>query len=169
MSVFGFQDVLKAAYEVRLPQVHSFFLPSIPGYTVLKLKAWADRSVAGNYKDASDLACAMFWYQNRRGAADSQDTVRQRLYETSQGEGHLVAAEFHEPVAAVRLLIDDAITLLEPSRREELREIWTSDNIDDQLLAANLENTLLPGWPKRGDARLAEYAEAIRSVLVDAA
>jgi predicted nucleotidyltransferase len=47
--------------------------PTIPGYVALKFAAWLDRSAWGKYKDAGDVAAAMYWY------AESDDVV-ERLY-----------------------------------------------------------------------------------------
>lgn len=64
MSVFGFQDVYAAAHEIVLAGGLRARVPTVPGYAALKLKAWADRSAAHEYKDAADLAVAMHWYQD---------------------------------------------------------------------------------------------------------
>jgi len=166
MSVFGFQDVLEAAYTMHLPGGAIVHLPSIAGYTVLKLKAWIDRSAVGQYKDAADLACAMYWYLNST-EADALENASDRLYGTPQGEMHLLAADLDEPMASVRLLIDDALSVLAPTRRDQLRRLWASPALDDALLAANLANPMLPGWPMRGTQRLSDYAQAIRSAMDD--
>ena len=166
ISVFGFQDVLAHAHRIRLDSGVHAYLPTVAGYTVLKLKAWADRSTGPkNYKDAPDLACAMYWYQNPTGVDSVVGDVRDRLYETEQGQAHLIAADLDEPVATVRLLIDDALSLLTPGRRLELREVWESGVISDELLAAYLANSSLPGWPRGGDDRLLRYSRAVRSVI----
>ena len=127
MSVFGFQDVWATAQELRLPSGHAIRLPTIAGYTVLKLKAWLDRVVGGDYRQPPDLACAMYWYQTFSDVVGDQG----RLYSTDEGVAHLSAADFHEPDAAVRLLIDDALKLLAPERRAELRTIWEERPEDD--------------------------------------
>ncbi len=154
MSVFGFQDVWDGAYEIPLSDGQLIRVPTIPGYTVLKLKAWADRSAVGEYKDGTDLATAMSWY---RESAD----VDERLWDDEFE--HLEAAEHSVPDAAVRLLATDARAVLSRSRQEELQQVWRE--VDDAVLAANLENSLLPAWPKRGDNRLMDYARAVRAAL----
>jgi len=154
MSVFGFQDVWAAAYSVQLAGPLTVRIPTIPGYTVLKLKAWADRSVLGERKDASDLATAMHWYQQ-------DEEIENRLYEA--GFDHLIAAEHDPREAAVRLLVAEARELLTSERQSELTAVW--ENLDDDVLVDSLVNSALKGWPPRGDERLAKYVAAVGATL----
>lgn len=161
MSVFGFQDVYDAAATVTLAQ-GSVRLPSVSGYALLKLKAWADRSPDGQYKDATDLACAMYWYLDR-DVNDLAKSVWNRLWDTEPGRAHYEAAEHEAGEATVRLLVDDALAPLPSHRRDELRSAW--DRVDHARFAANLVNDMLTGWPRRRDERLARYARAVRAVI----
>jgi len=161
MSVFGFQDVIASAHSVSLRQKHHVLVPTTAGYTVLKLKAWADRSAAGQYKDASDLAAAMFWYQNDPVTID-------RLY-SENDLSHLESAEWDQDLAAVRLLIADALDTLTPPRQSELKNTWTALHGGDDLLATQLTNATLRAWPSHRDAqsRRLEYAAAVRAIIVE--
>ncbi|WPF82651.1 hypothetical protein SANBI_000262 [Sanguibacter sp. 4.1] len=163
MSVFGFQDALASSRPVVLKSGTVVHLPSVAGYTLLKLKAWADRSAFHQYKDGGDLACAMFWYQN-------DPNVTERLYVEPHAIGHLVAADTDPNVAAVRLLVDDALRLLPADRRTELRSTWDRLPGGDASLARHLSNNLLNPWPKGTDAptRLAAYSSAVRNVIAAA-
>lgn len=158
MNVVGFQDVWRTATSVGLPGGSTIRVPTIPGFTVLKLSAWASRSRTGDYKDGADLACAMFWYQN---IAD----VHERLYHEARGIQRLEHAELDEPVAAVMLLIGDALDFLSPAGRQGLRSLWDTVADREDLLATYLENTRLTDWP-RGE-RLLTYADAVRAALFD--
>lgn len=158
MSVFGFQDVGASAHQVHLPGTVPFLVPTIPGYVVLKLKAWADRSIHHEYKDGADLASAMFWYQQ------DDELLSYRLWEDTTGLQILEEVGFAEDEAAVRLLAADARDLLQPARQNELSQIWAR-GIDDAVLAENLDNTLLPDWPRRRDDRLLAYVRAVRREL----
>ncbi len=163
MSVFGFQDVIATARPVSLGQGRQVLAPSAAGYTVLKLKAWADRSADGQYKDAPDLAAAMFWYQNAPSTID-------RLYsDDTDSLSHLMSADWDRDLAAVRLLIADALDLLTPSRRSELKNVWTDLPGGDDLLAAQLANRALSAWPSGQEAqpRRLEYAAAVRAVITE--
>lgn len=162
MSVFGFRDVWPTAREVRVGAGLTVRIPTIAGFVTLKLKAWADRSPYGEYKDGGDVAAAISWYQGSSAQDGAGPGVRDRLY-SDDGHRHLLAVDFDEPLAVTRLLIDDAVSLLAPSRQAELGESWSS--VDDNRLAANLSNPLLPGWPRSGSERLREHARAIRDVI----
>ena len=113
MSVFGFQDVYSSAYQVLWGGSVTLRVPTIPGYTLLKLKAWADRAVAHQYKDAPDIATAMYWYQ------EDDDLINARLWESSRGHELLGEVEFDVPEAAVRLLVSDARALLTGDRQKD--------------------------------------------------
>lgn len=161
MSVFGFRDGLAHARRIELTDGHVVHYPIAPGYTLLKLKAWADRSAYGLYKDGSDLACSMFWYQN-------DPATEERLYSSERDNfAHLTAAEWDPDIAAVRLLIADATAMLPEARRSELRNVWDSLRGGDALLASQLTNDRLPTWPtgQRAPTRLALYAAAVRAVI----
>lgn len=163
MSVFGFQDVIASARPVGLSKDRQVLVPTAAGYTVLKLKAWADRSAVGQYKDASDLAVAMYWYQQAPGVID-------RLYSDDKDAlTHLERAEWDQDIAAVRLLIADARDLLTPSRRSELKDTWTGLSGRDELLATQLTNSAVRAWPSSRDKlpRRLEYTAAVRDVLTE--
>lgn len=158
MSVFGFQDVYDTAPELQLAPGLAVRLPTIPGYALLKLKAWADRSPDGEYRDGGDLACALFWYQEF-------PEIRDRLYgDDPSDHGHIERTGWDEPLAAVRLLIADAVALVPEDRRRELIAAWPAADRDG-LLARELARARVPGWPAVGDRRLSAYATAIREVL----
>lgn len=157
MSVFGFQDVWASAHRVQLDGGPTVRVPTVAGYTLLKLKAWADRSAYGEYKDANDLATAMSWYQ------EDQDVVDE-LFRTPEGNDLLIQTEFDVPEAAVLLLVSQARMLLTEERRAALSKVW--QDIEDDVLGEQLINPALQGWPRRGDDRLSAYARAIRTVLV---
>lgn len=156
MSVFAFQDVWASAHRVQLDNGVTVRVPTISGYTALKLKAWADRSAHGQYKDAADLATAMSWYQHDLDRVDS-------LYSSPTGNDLLVESEMDVPEAAVRLLVADARAQLRPERQDELASVWQT--VDDDLLVDNLVHPTLTGWPRRGDDRLSRYVRAIRAML----
>jgi predicted nucleotidyltransferase len=165
MSVFGFQDVWGDATELAIDGDLPVRLPSIGGYTLLKLRAWLDRAPQGNYKDAPDLACAMYWSLDPEDLGNHADVVMSRLYDTDEGSRLLGQVEFDDRVAAVRLLVRDAIGVLKPERRPELQADWTTGP-EDGLLASELANALLPGWPRRGEPRLQEFAQAVRAAMI---
>lgn len=156
MSVFGFQDVWDAATTVAIEGIEAR-LPSTAGYTVLKLRAWLDRAPNGQHKDGPDIACALHWYVN-------DPAVEERVWETAEGLRHYEEADYDVPVAAVRLLVADALGILSPTRRASLVAGWKAQP-DDATLAANLHNPDLRGWPPLRHPMLLAYARAIRQAL----
>lgn len=157
LDVFGFGDVWSDAREVALSDDLAVRLPTVPGYTALKLAAWAARSKRGEYKDAGDLACASFWYLH-------SPAVEDRLYGEERGQSILTDAWSQDHTSAVVastvLLANDAVGVLAPARRAELLERW--HGADDNLLATYFDNALLPGWPGRGHPGLAEHTRSLR-------
>ncbi|MCB7135024.1 hypothetical protein [Cellulosimicrobium marinum] len=100
MSVFGFQDVWSDATELTINEDLRVWLPSIGGYTLLKLRAWLDRAPQGHYKDAPDLACAMYWTLDPEDLGNHTDIVMTRLYDTDEGIQLLEETDFDDRVAA---------------------------------------------------------------------
>lgn len=158
MNVLGFQDVWLAATSVPLPTGSTVRVPTIPGFTVLKLSAWASRSRTGDYRDGSDVACAMFWYQN-------MGAVNDLLYQETPGLPLMERTGFDAPLASVMLLASDALAVLTPPRRQDLRTLWNPTSDHEDLLATYLRNDQLPRWPR--DDRLLRYADAVRTVLLE--
>lgn len=158
LDVLGFRDVWADARQVALSDDLVIRLPTVGGYTALKLASWAARSRYGEYKDAGDLACAAYWYLH-------SSTVEDRLYGDEHGRRILAQAwaqdESTAVVASTVLLADDALAVLAPSRRAELLERW--NGVDDNLLATYLDNPLLTGWPSRGHPGLSEHTRSLRA------
>lgn len=63
LNVAGFQQVFQDATDFKLKDNISVKLPSVPGFAGLKLHAWLDRGPQGQYKDATDLALILSWYE----------------------------------------------------------------------------------------------------------
>ena len=158
MNVLGFQDVWRAATSVTLPTGPAVRVPTIPGFTVLKLSAWASRSKTGDYRDGTDVACAMFWYQNTVAVDDL-------LYREGPGLPLMERTGFDAPLASIMLLVSDALAILTPPRRQDLRTLWNPTGDHEDLLATYLRNDRLPGWPR--DDRLLAYADALRAALLE--
>jgi predicted nucleotidyltransferase len=93
MNVHGFQDAFERADRLPVLEGVSIKIPRVEGYAVLKTHAWLDRSANHEYKDAEDLALAVYWY--------AQNT--DMLYD----EANIWALERHdrelEPAAAAPL------------------------------------------------------------------
>lgn len=63
LNVAGFREVFGKAEDLLLADQISVKIPSVPGFAGLKLHAWLDRWRMGQYKDASDLALILSWYE----------------------------------------------------------------------------------------------------------
>jgi len=160
MNVFGFRDVWNDATTLTLDDGLNVRLPSIAGYTVLKLSAWAHRSQVGEFKDGSDLACPIYWYE-------SSDHHRERLYTEPRGQ-HALSLEWDTSGAtsldaSTLLLAGDAMALLTQAHRAELVARW--ELVEDDLLATYMDNDSLEKWPRRTNPLLAQYARSIRTGL----
>lgn len=115
LDVFGFREVFSRSEVLRLPSDHQVRIPTPAGYTALKLKAWCDRSINGEYKDAADISTACSWYQED---AD----VHAALY--GQRTDLLMRAEIDVDVAALHLLGEEMAAILGRSRVAELSAAW---------------------------------------------
>lgn len=119
LDVFGFQEVFDRSIVVPTPIGHHIHLPTPAGYTALKLKAWCDRSVNGEYKDATDIATACGWYQD-------DETVRESLYgPDAERVELLIRADMDADVASLYLLGQEISSVLGDTRVAELAAAWT--------------------------------------------
>ncbi|MDR6174094.1 putative nucleotidyltransferase [Nocardioides zeae] len=117
MSVWGFRETFAAAHALALPNAGEVRIPTIAGYSALKLMAWLDRSAHGDYKDAGDLATALLWSLESTDAHERfwNDTTAIELSEGDPRPG------------TARLLGSDVTSLLGPQRATELRERWPGE------------------------------------------
>ncbi len=155
INVWGFNEAFRAAHSLPLPHAGAIRIPTIAGYTALKLEAWLDRSAFGDYRDASDIATAMYWYLHSSDIADF-------LYETPAGQLLLQSEELDERAAAARALGQDVISLIGPDRHIELAHRWPSPRADifyNQMTVVNA-----PDWPSDPHRRQ-QLAEAFQRGL----
>lgn len=156
MNVVGFRPVRDASAVVALMDGLTICVPTVPGFTALKLSAWASRSAFGEYRDGTDIACAMYWYTVDAG-------VTERLYDPEGDLELLLRHELDHQTAAVELLVRDALRALDADHRRALLALWTSSGAGARthLLAQTLRAPHLPGWPT--DARRLRRLAAIAS------
>ncbi|MGW6422694.1 hypothetical protein ACWF82_08460 [Nocardia sp. NPDC055053] len=119
LDVFGFREVFSLSEVVQLPSGNQVRIPTPAGYTALKLKAWCDRSINGEYKDAADIATACSWYQE-------DVDVRASLY--GQRTDLLLRAEVDVDVASLYLLGEEMSAVLGSNRVAELSAAWLRTN-----------------------------------------
>lgn len=142
LSVWAFEEIHRHSVSLRLSDHLTCRLPTIPGYTAVKLAAWLDRSAWYEPKDAGDLALSAFWYAESSHVAD-------RLYDSPDGLDAFGAEDADLPRAAARLLGRDVIRLIGPARTAELTARWPGD-LD--MLVTNFApgaGQIWPGLPTR--------------------
>jgi predicted nucleotidyltransferase len=138
-SVFAFQEVFLASLPLQLPSGNTIRIPTAPGYSALKLRAWRDRwTTSLETKDGPDIATIVYWYSE-------DEDVYARLWETADGVSLLESVEFDYPVGAAQLLGKDTIELIGAERANELRTVWNELDLD--ALAKVFGDSALPGWP----------------------
>ncbi len=127
MSVFGFREVFDRADILPLHEKLRIRIPTVAGYTALKLKAWIDRSGANwETKDGPDLALAAFCYAHDLA-------VQTRLY--SHESDVLQACGYDVQLASAQLVGHDAMATIGETLAGQLRRQWATTN--RQLLARN--------------------------------
>ncbi|MFD6855971.1 hypothetical protein ACFWCF_01275 [Rhodococcus sp. NPDC060090] len=141
LSVWAFREVFDTGYDLPLPTVGSTRIPTVPGYTALKLAAWLDRSENGLYKDAPDIATAVYWYT-------SSKAVKNRLYEDSgHGMDVLDKFEFDENRALAYLLGEDVAATVGSQRLDELATRWPGPHDDALVQHMNIDTAPLVWSP----------------------
>ncbi|WP_022888602.1 nucleotidyl transferase AbiEii/AbiGii toxin family protein [Agromyces italicus] len=123
LVVFGFEDVFARAMRIRLPgQGHEIRIPSPPGYGVLKTRAWVDRSIDHEYKDAADPAVALRWYE-------SSPNITDRLFDDALDMHLTEQYEFDQRLSTAHLLGRDIRRQLSSGRGDELAEAFDASDL----------------------------------------
>jgi predicted nucleotidyltransferase len=121
LIVFGFDDVFAGSTALALSSGHRIRIPTVPGYAALKLRAFLDRSVTGEGRDAEDLALATYWYQ-------ADEAVEERVWTEHADLVEDLAWDLD--LATAFLLGTDIGSVLSPVNREDLRQRWESVDIE---------------------------------------
>lgn len=152
LKVAGFQQVFQDATDLKLKDNISVKLPSVPGFAGLKLHAWLDRGPQGQYKDATDLALILSWYEENDEAlwdrypllpSDDQDYMGDLDAMAAQLLGADIGRVFGKQQASflferlvsetrpdVELFIDHLITPPEHTHPWERRKVQVNALID---------------------------------------
>ncbi len=116
MNVAGFKEAFESCEFHTLSDGTTIKIPSVAGFTALKLHAWLDRHPDGKYKDAKDLALVLAWYEEDfETLYNDFDNVYD---EAVVGETDRMAARVLGFHAAELLGPDSTETLVERFRRE---------------------------------------------------
>ncbi|UQU67047.1 hypothetical protein COUCH_12560 [Couchioplanes caeruleus] len=146
MSVWGFTEVFDASLALPLPGGTTIRIPTVAGYAALKLVAWLDRSAYGEYKDASDIATALYWYAK-------SPAVAAHLFDSDQGQRVLLQEDMDDSVAAARILGEDVARTIGHTRLSELADRWPGKQAD--LLYHSMTVPNATGWPASAERRQA--------------
>jgi predicted nucleotidyltransferase len=144
LSVWAFEEIYAASLPLGLPRNYSIQIPTVPGYAAAKLGAWLDRSAYGEFKDATDLALVLHWY-------DESATISDRLYDTDAGQAILQQHGFDAQLASTHLLGNDIATVIGHDRQTELLIRWPGDlPVLTRELHTSLEttSTINSRWPR---------------------
>lgn len=134
LNVHGFADTFARADEVPLALGQRIRIPTPPGYAVLKTHAWLDRSERHEYKDAPDLAIAVYWY------ADDVDRIFAK-----QNFWAMELHDFDQTMAAAALLGRDMRNGLSPVEAGVLADRVAVADLD---LLAGVFEAGTAGWPR---------------------
>lgn len=159
MNVWGFAEAFAAALPLPLPRAGTIRIPTVAGYAALKLAAWLDRSTNGEYKDASDIATAVYWYTK-------SPEVDTHLYDTSQGQDILLQEDSDYSVAAARVLGEDIADVVGRTRVSELAERWPGPRPD---LLHRWMTVNVPDWTLSHDRRRALVQAMERGIGIGSA
>lgn len=125
MNVAGFSDAFAAAVSVEASPGIEIAVASIPGITILKLFAWADRRQE-NPKDALDLLALLRSYHE----AGNEN----RIYEDASALAVLEAVEYDPELAGAWLLGNDVSTMVSASTVSGLEALLKNGTTRDQLI-----------------------------------
>jgi len=116
MNVAGFEEALLSSVLIEIGQGLTVRVASVPGLTLLKLIAWADRGRESN-KDAADL------YRLLTAYADAGNT--DRLYDHEMEL--LEAVGFDMELAGAELLGRDVARICSPPTLDQVRSLVRSE------------------------------------------
>jgi len=124
LNVAGFEEAWVSSIPVNVEEGLTVRVASVPGLTLLKLVAWADRRLESN-KDAADLH-RLFTTYSDAGNLD-------RLYD--QELALLEAVEFDLELAGAELLGRDVARVCAGTTLEQVRTWLASPKFLDQLVS----------------------------------
>ena len=130
LNVAGFEEAWASSLPVEIEDGFTVRVASVPGLTLLKLIAWADRGVQTN-KDATDLYRLLATYAE----AGNLD----RLYDHELAL--LEAVEFDLELAGAELLGRDVCRICPAPTLEQARGWLTSPKLLDQLVGHMVQTT----------------------------
>lgn len=153
MDVFGFQEALRAAIDVRLPGDVATRVVPLPGLALLKLMCWKDRHQRQPRKDAADLQLILGNYLHAGNAA----RLWTEFVAWTQDEG------FDYDAAGARMLGRDIGRLVDAVGRERLAALLAKQTSEDSPGRLPVEMDIRD--PERAIRLLAEMRRGILEAL----
>jgi predicted nucleotidyltransferase len=144
MNVAGFEEALASSVLIEMEVDLPVRVASIPGLTVLKLAAWADRGRENN-KDAADL------YRLLTAYADAGNIDRIYDHELDL----LEAAEYNMELAGAELLGRDVANIGSSHTMDQVRSLLASEENCERLVRQMAQTTYAEAAPTVG--RIASY------------
>ena len=153
MNVAGFEEALGSSVSMEIEENLTVRVASLPGLTLLKLVAWADRGRETN-KDAVDLHRLLTSY------ADAGNT--DRLYDHEMDL--LEALGFDMELAGAELLGRDVASVCAPGSLDQIRSLIKSEGKLERLTNHMIQSSAYP----EAAAALEQIVDAFRrGVLKD--
>lgn len=124
MSVIGFEEVSRHAFEVILPAQERVLVASPAGLLILKLIAWGERHLERPRDDAVDIRALLDSYH----ASWNDD----RLYE--EADDLLQHFGYNNALAGAALLGRDVTAIARPRTLQKIRTIVTETLVDETFV-----------------------------------
>ena len=154
MTVAGFEEALRAAVEVKLADDLVAKVASLPGLTILKLFAWADRR-SRDSKDAVDFYTLLRSY----GAAGNFD----RMTDQHQALDRFFSLDCDEEMTGAWLLGVDASRMANAGTMTRLRKLLADQTKRDQLIDGMAsEDRGIKGSRQRAESMLGLFLEGMK-------
>ena len=133
MNVAGFEEALASSVSMEIEENLTVRVASLPGLTLLKLVAWADRGRETN-KDAADLHRLLTSY------ADAGNT--DRIYDHEMDL--LEALGFDMELAGAELLGRDVASVCAPGSLDQIRSLIKSEGQLERLTNHMIQSSAYP-------------------------
>jgi predicted nucleotidyltransferase len=153
MNVAGFEEALQSSLAIELEPGLVIAVASLPGLTILKILAWADRHMANN-KDAVDLYRILTTFDN----GENLDRIYDREIEL------LETAGFDLTLAGAELLGRDVAHIADPATTAQIVKRLNSE-VRVDLLISHMANRFTFD---DNTGRIAQVPECFRRGFIDA-
>jgi len=145
INVRFYTEVFKHSRKLDLPYSHSIQIPTIEGYVLLKLQAFADRVGHHQYKDLEDLALVLQWVGDTSASIMIDEQLLMRAY-ARYGEDLDIAllpalhlSELVHEIAGSRL--NSLLSDLPGTTSSHMRKVFLQGRVSDSTPVSFLESS----------------------------